>query len=434
MNRLGCLLARWAVAVVGIMFGLFSGGLGELSAHAQPGPPPPPSTNVSVYATGLDSPRGLKFGPDGNLYVAEGGRGGSDSTAGRCEQVVAPVGPYTGSKTSGRISRIDPSGQRTTVTDTLPSSQTSPELGSLPSGVADVEFVGNTMYAVLAGAGCSHGVADVPNSIVQVNPDGSWKVVADLGAFLKANPVKNPSPPDFEPDGTWYSMTKVGNDLYAVEPNHGELDKVTPSGQISRIVDLSATQGHVVPTAVVMHDGNFYITNLGPFPVHRGTQKVYRVSPSGEVSIVASGLTAGVGLAFDQQGQLYVLETSTEENAEPTPGTGRVVRVSASSGLEEVASRLTTPSAMVFGADGKLYVSHLGYGTPPGAGQVVRIDVSAASQAAAPTAAQAAPRARDGQSLDTQSAATQAMFRAVWGNQAGTRWVQEHEAELAAHG
>jgi hypothetical protein len=299
--------------------------------------------------------------------------------------------------------------------------------------VADVEFVGDTLFALLAGAGCSHGVENVPNGIVQVNPDGSWKVLADLGAFLKANPVQNPNPEDFEPDGTWYAMTKIGNDLYAVEPNHGELDKITPSGQISRVVDLSATQGHVVPTAVVVHDGDFYIANLGPFPVHRGTEKVYRVSPSGQVSVAASGLTAAVGLAFDKQGQLYVLETSTEENAEPTPGTGRVVRVSASGGLEEVASRLTTPTAMVFGPDGMLYVSHLGFGAPAGAGQVVRIDVAAVPQAAAPPTAQPAPRARDGQSLDTQSAATQAMFRAVWGDQAGARWVQEHEAQLAGH-
>jgi len=30
------------------------------------------SANVSVFASGFNNPRGLKFGPDGNLYVAEG--------------------------------------------------------------------------------------------------------------------------------------------------------------------------------------------------------------------------------------------------------------------------------------------------------------------------------------------------------------------------
>src|SRR5437868_10754064 len=79
------------------------------------------SSNVSVFATGLDNPRGLKFGPDGDLYVAEGGQGGSDSTEGQCVQVVAPIGPYTGGKTA-HISRIDASGTRTVIVDNLPSS------------------------------------------------------------------------------------------------------------------------------------------------------------------------------------------------------------------------------------------------------------------------------------------------------------------------
>ena len=36
------------------------------------------SANVTVFASGFNNPRGLKFGPDGYLYVAEGGAGGSD--------------------------------------------------------------------------------------------------------------------------------------------------------------------------------------------------------------------------------------------------------------------------------------------------------------------------------------------------------------------
>src|SRR5690242_15775930 len=79
---------------------------------------------VKVFATGLNSPRGLKFGLDGYLYVAEAGVGGTNTT--HCVQVIPPVGPYTGSDTGSRISIISPHGVRTTYVDHLPSSMASP--------------------------------------------------------------------------------------------------------------------------------------------------------------------------------------------------------------------------------------------------------------------------------------------------------------------
>src|SRR5438105_1236648 len=214
-----------------------------------PAPAAPAVQTPFVFASGLTNPRGLKFGPDGYLYVAEGGPATNIlSTVGLCGQVPAPVGPYTGGFNS-RISKISPAGVRTTVVGGLPSSQTSPALGSLVSGVADVAFIGDTLYGIEAGAGCSHGLAGTDNTLVRVNPNGSTTDIANLSVFIKAHPVANPEPDDFEPDGTWYSMVAVRGTLYAVEPNHGEVDAIAPNGVIKRLVDVSASQGHIVPTA-----------------------------------------------------------------------------------------------------------------------------------------------------------------------------------------
>jgi hypothetical protein len=227
--------------------------------------------------------------------------------------------------------------------------------------------------------------------VIRVNGNGSWTVIANLSEFQMANPVVHPPVGDFEPDGTWYSMVAVRSghhdsdenidnnhgghdDLFAVEPNHGELDKISTSGEISRVIDISATQGHIVPTALAYHDGNFYVGNLNVFPIVDGSSKIFKITPEGQISVFAEGFTTVVGVAFDRMNRMYVLENTTG-NPDPTPGTGDVVRVD-SGNRTVITSGLVLPTAMTFGSDGALYVSNVGFGPAPnGLGHILKIHV-----------------------------------------------------------
>src|SRR5215217_7677662 len=137
----------------------------------------PPTATKSIYVTGLNDPRGLKFGPDGNLYVAEAGVGGTISSATfHCEQAPPPFGPYFGSPTGGRVSKIV-GGVRTTVTTQLPTA-----ISSIQDkfGAADVAFIDNVLYVLETGGGCSRGLPANPSGIYRVNSNGTTSLVADL--------------------------------------------------------------------------------------------------------------------------------------------------------------------------------------------------------------------------------------------------------------
>ena len=68
---------------------------------------------------------------------------------------------------------------------------------------------------------------------------------------------------------------------------------------------------------------------------------------------------------------MYVLENTVGAPG-PTPGKGDVVRVDPSGERTVITSGLHLPTAITFGPDGKLYVSDWGIG-PPGLGQIVQL-------------------------------------------------------------
>ena len=346
------------------------------------------SSNATVYASGLESPRGLKFGPDGDLYVAEAGTGGTISTVGSCAQVPPPIGSYLGGNT-GRISKLDKSGNRTTVASGFPSTLAAE--GDL-QGVADIAFLNGTLYAVTAGGGCSHGNASSPNVIARVDTkSGSWKAIANLSQFVQSHPAAYPDLGDFEPDGVFYSLIAHDNRLYTLEPNHGQLFSSSASGDLREELDISRQQGHIVPTSIAVNDGRFYIGNLGLFPITPESSKIMSFNIGAcpwpflfgfgcgdevqklRLSGSRYGFTTVVALDFGPDGLLYALELNDAAGFPAPPfGVGKVVRLNRAGDIEDVATGLSVPTGMTFGPDGYLYVSN--FGAAP-SGQILRISV-----------------------------------------------------------
>lgn len=353
-------------------------GLAGLQANSR--------VRVTVFASGLNDPRGLAFGPDGALYVAEAGAGGGTlSTIGQCQQVQPPVGPNTGGFT-GRITRINRWGRQSVVADGLPSTEASPVVGGDKMGVADVMFAGGRLLALVNGAGCSHGHLHAPNAVIAMNGDGQWSEVANLSAWLLANPglkgAELPLAPDYEPDGTWYAMQRAWGRLLAIEPNHGLLVNVRPSGRVDLVTDLLEKFGDNTYTAMAVKDDDLYIGTLGriafvpdlfpPVPDLDASFEgaVYKLSSQGKGRLYASGLKAVLGLVFDRRERLYALQSPIF-----VPGTGSLVRVNPRGEHEVIVAGLTFPSSLTLGPDGDFYVSACGYHCAPGDGQILRISV-----------------------------------------------------------
>jgi sugar lactone lactonase YvrE len=346
---------------------------------------------LTVVADGLDNPRGIGFGPDGALYVAESGSGGS----GPC--IPSPEGGEACFGRTGAVTRITKRSQHRVLTG-LPS--VAGAGGVAASGPVDLGFSGWTGYLLVGNPG---GGTDTRErlgpgagrfgKLLKVDLHGI-RAVADFPRFEeKNNPDKGAgAEPGLEIDSNPNGLLVRKHSQVVADAGGNDLLKVDHKGRISvlavfppRLVD--APPGipglppelpmQAVPTSVVKGpDGAYYVGQLTGFPFPPGGAKVFRVVPGHKPKVFAGGFTNIIDIAFDKRGRLYVLEIASEGLLNVPEGelpTGRLVRVNRNGSRETLASEgLNAPGGFVLG-HGAAYITNNSILSD--AGQVVKVAI-----------------------------------------------------------
>ncbi|MGH2586867.1 MAG: ScyD/ScyE family protein, partial [Dehalococcoidia bacterium] len=304
--------------------------------------------------------------------------------AGIC--IPGPEGGEVCLGSSGAVTRIQ-DGRQERVATGLPS-LASPE-GGEATGPHDVAVRGGTVYAVVGLGADPARRADLGGdaadfgTIVQLTGGGQWRPVADVAAYeTRANPAggdvdSNPYALLAEPD-RFVVADAGGNDILAVNSD-GSIetlavffDRMTAPPPFLMLPPGAEVPMQPVPTSVVRGpDGAYYIGELTGFPFPQGGARIWRLVPGKSPSVFAEGFTNIIDLAFDQAGNLYVLEIATNGLLSMDP-TGALHRI-APNGARTLVARegLVMPGGVAVGPDGALYVSN--FSVLAGEGQVVRI-------------------------------------------------------------
>jgi hypothetical protein len=334
---------------------------------------------VSIYATGLTSPRGLAFGPDGLLYVAEAGVGGEDDPADihpGCPDIFNVFSPYKGGY-SGRVLRVKADGNTEIVADGLPSTT---DGTGVSFGPTDVAFVGGALYVLIEMGGCGHGLPEDLPAILRVNPDGSTTNVANLNAWLAANPPffindnSDPTQTDFEPGGVFHSMFADGRYLYVVETNRGMLLRVDPrTRKIEKLYDMSIDSTERNPIVMARRGNHFFV---GTFGEGGGPAELAKFDKDFTgYTLPFQSLNPIVGLAWHGN-RLYGAEMFPYDN-QWAPDTSNLVTFDPRTGerREVLTAFASYVGDMEKGPDGALYVSNqvVSFSFTGGDGSILRI-------------------------------------------------------------
>jgi hypothetical protein len=356
---------------------------------------------TSLVASGLDSPRGLAFAPNGDLYVAEGGHGG-DACKPRAGSLLC-IG------TSGRISRVDTSAGRVTPVVTGLYSRAVPNEGI--TGVDGVAAAGGRLLATItsypqevASFDCAGLPTDCGASLtaaraqagqlISFTRNGTWRAVSSIGGsdytWSTTDSSLTRSPPNANP----YGLFGVAGGTYVADAGANVLDFVSASGATSIIsgIPLPAAGGFPrdgVPTCVTVTRGNLYAADLAGRVWKRNGNYAPTQIPVTDAAGAAL-IHHVTGCASDANGNIYLVDMWGRPGP-PIPAgpasvanTGSVVELQKDGSAVVLATGLNFPNGIALAKDGSIYVTTNSICTTTGTplpfcgqgGQLVRVQQS----------------------------------------------------------
>lgn len=338
----------------------------EAEAEAAGGP--------RTVATGLNAPMDVVVAPDGRVFAIDSGTGGDTE--------IPFVNPDTGEATTAtvgdtaRVVQVSPDGTESVVV-TLPSIL----VGEESVGGAGLALLDGNLYAT-NGAWIGGTGDAIPNTgaVLEIEMGQATEVAQTWLVEQAQNPdgyvlEDHPYHLTAGPDGNLWVANAGANTLLKVDPASGDVEVVAVfEGLPSPLPNPNrggAQESDPVPTGVAFGpDGSIYVSLLPGFPFLPGSAKVVQVTPDGEVTDYATGLTMLTDLAAGPDGNLYAVQIGVFSEQGPVLNSGQIIRVQAGGASESVVDGLSFPTGIDFNADGDAYVTTNGVGAP-GSGEVM---------------------------------------------------------------
>ena len=355
--------------------------------------------SVKVIAEKLDNPRHVAVAWNGDVYVAEAGKGGDPAKSKSCFDSAEGFACTGASGAITRVFKKHGKLQKERVVRGLASFAPADGASAIgPHGVfvrgSDVFFTNGGPTAPMRGGAVvlrdptlvsEEPISRLYGTLLKLDRHERVKFVADLWRFERdnnpdgqvGNPLIDSNPVDVFAGHHGQLVADAGGNTVLRVGRHGRVSVValfpnipTP-GPGGAVIPMNA-----VPTGVVVGpDGNYYMSQLTGFPFPAGGAKIFRINPrTGAYTTYASGFTNAMDLAFGPDGTLYVLEIDHDSILGPSHD-GALFRVPRGGGvgqqIELPAGTLTDPGGLAVAGRKTLVISN--HGREAGTGEVLEV-------------------------------------------------------------